>query len=108
MRTALWPADAGGGGLGGQDLARGRALKHARGAVPFLRYQEEGLPVGAAEHAREAAAVECDRLQHFATLADAHAALVGNVGVPDGVVGFETDTVGHTVAEVGPDASIGQ
>ena len=48
---------------------------------------------GAAEHAGEAAAVELDRLQHLAAFADAHAALVRDVGVPDGALGVEADAV---------------
>jgi hypothetical protein len=40
--------------------------------------------------------------------ADAHAALVGDVAVPDGLISVEADAVGKTVAPVGPDASIRQ
>jgi hypothetical protein len=39
-------------------------------------------------------AVEIDRPQHFATLA--------NASVPGGVVGVEADAVGDAVAEVSP------
>ena len=43
-----------------------------------------------------------DRLQHLTTLANAHAAFVRYVPVPDGVLGVETDAVGEVAAEVSP------
>src|SRR5206468_3566789 len=41
-------------------------------------------------------------LQHLTTFAHAHATLVRDVPVPDGVCGVEADTVGETAVEVGP------
>ena len=63
---------------------------------------EQRRPVRAAEHAGEAAAVERDCLQYFAAFAHAHAALVGDVGVPDRAFRVEADAVGDAVAERRP------
>ncbi len=65
-------------------------------------------PERPSECAREAAAVEFDRLQHLASLADAHAAFVGDVPVPDGALGVEADAVGDPLAEVRPDPAVGE
>jgi hypothetical protein len=64
--------------------------------------QEQRPPVLAPKHAGEAATVQLDRLQHLAALADPHAMLVGDVGVPDGAFGVYTDAVRVVAAEVGP------
>jgi len=72
------------------------------------RDHEQRSQARAAKRAGEAAAVEVDRLQHLTTLANAHAAPVGNVRVPDGAVGVEADAVGDAVAEVGPHPPVGQ
>jgi hypothetical protein len=61
----------------------------------------------AAEHAGEAAAVECDALQHSAAFAHTDTAFPGHLGVPDGALGVDTDAVGR-VAEVGPDPPTGE
>ena len=61
---------------------------------------EQRPPVRPAEHAGEAAAVERDCLQNFAAFAHAHAAFVGDVGVPDSAFRVEADAVGAAVAEV--------
>ena len=45
-------------------------------------------------------------LQDLAALANAHATLVGDVGVPDGVLCIEADTVGNAVAEIGPHSPV--
>ena len=88
----------------GQHLARPARLAHARRAAPLARDDEQRRAVGAAEHAREAAAVELDPVEDLAALADADAAPVGHVGVPDGTLGVDADAVRDAVAEVGPDA----
>ena len=75
------------------------------GAAPFVDGHEQRSPIGAAEHAGEAAAVELDRLQHLAALAHAHAALVADVAVPDGSLGVEADAVG-VVVDLGPRPSV--
>ena len=59
-------------------------------------------PVRAPEHAGEAAAVKLDRLQHLTAFADAHAALVGDVPVPDGALGVEADAVGDAAVRGRP------
>ena len=46
--------------------------------------------------------------EDVAALADADAALVRDVGVPDGSFGVDADAVGHSVAELGPDTTVGQ
>src|SRR4029077_8028046 len=76
--------------------------------VPFGREDVEGLSVGAAERAGEPAAVEVDCVEDVAAFAYADAALVRHVGVPDGFFGVDADAVGHSVAEFGPDATVGQ
>ena len=66
----------------------------------FLRF--------ATQHASETAAVDGDSLQHFAAFADAYASLVGNIGVPDGVIGIDADAVRDAVTEVSPHAPVRQ
>jgi hypothetical protein len=58
--------------------------------------------------AREAAAVQADRLEHLPALADAHAALIGDVGVPDGVLGVGAEAVRDAIAQIGPHAPVRQ
>jgi hypothetical protein len=70
--------------------------------MPLGSHEKQRPPVGAPEHAGEAAAIEIDRLQYFPALANAHAPLVGNVSVPDGVLCIEADTIGNAVAELSP------
>src|SRR5262249_17120865 len=77
-------------------------------ATPLGRYQEQRSVVYAPEHASETPAVKVDCLQRLTAFADAHASLVGNISVPDGIVGVEADTVGDAVAELGPPAPVRQ
>ena len=77
-------------------------------ATPLRRDQEQGSVAGAPEHAGETAAIDVDCLQHLTTFADAHAAFVGNVCVPNGVVCVDADAVRNAVAEVSPHTSIRQ
>jgi hypothetical protein len=74
----LRPADAGHQRLVDQHLSRSRLddILDSLGAAPVGRQHEQGPTVGAAEHGREARAVEIDSLEHFTALAD-----------PDAVVG---------------------
>ena len=58
-------------------------------ATPLGCHQERRTPLNAPEHASEAATVERDCLQHLTAFANAHAAFIGNVGVPDGMVGID-------------------
>jgi catechol 2,3-dioxygenase-like lactoylglutathione lyase family enzyme len=83
--VTLWlrPSDARGGSVDGEQLAGSRLGEHLLWALRLGRHHEERPPVGAAEGAREAAAIELDRLQHLASFADADAALVRDVAVPD-------------------------
>src|SRR4029450_12605017 len=98
------------GRLDSQYLSRSRArnLWDFIHATPFRCYNEQRFLVSAAEHAGKAATISIDCLQHLATFADAPAALVRNVRVPDRSVGIEADTVGSAFVEVGPDASVRQ
>src|SRR5207247_8138899 len=91
-----------------QHLAGLRPVGHVLRAPPLGRHQEERLPARATEHAGETAAVEVDRLQHLATRADPHAALVGDVPVPGGSFPVEADAIGDTVAQVGPYPAVRQ
>src|SRR6478735_21383 len=76
-----------------QHLAARFALAHALRPAPLGGHDAERPPVVAAEHAREAAAVDVDRLEHLAALAHAHAAAVRHVGVPDRAGLVEADAV---------------
>src|SRR5262245_15335772 len=86
--------------------ARLRNLGNLIHAPPLGRDHEQGFVVCASKHAREASAVKIDRLDHLSAFADADAALVGNVCVPDTTVGIQADTIGNAIAEVGPNSSI--
>jgi hypothetical protein len=66
----------------------------------FLRF--------ATQHASETASVDVDSVQHFAPFADVYASFVGNIGVPDGVIGIDADAVRDTVSEVSPHAPVRQ
>src|SRR5207253_204637 len=103
-RSWLRPADAGCGRVDGRHLPGPGFGEHVRRAFPLGRDHEERRSLVAAERTGEAAAVELDRLQHFGALADADAALAGDVAEPDRAVGVEADPVGDAVAEVGPEA----
>src|SRR5438067_805784 len=104
----LWPTGARCGRLGGQHLARSRPVRHILETMPLPRDEEERPPIDAPEHAREAAAVEFDGLEHFTPFADAHAPLVRDVRVPDGAVRVDANAVGGAVTEVGPHAPVRQ
>ena len=82
----------------------GRVLK----PTPFAHDHEQRPAIIAAEHAREAPAITIDALKHLAAFANAHASLVGHVGVPDGAFGIDTDTVRHSVPELGPGPAVRQ
>ena len=90
----LWPAHAWRRSLDGQHLTRPPSVGHGCGTTPLGRHQKQRPPVGASEHAGEAASIEIDRLQDLAALTNAHATLVGDVGIPDGVLCIEADTIG--------------
>ena len=96
----LWPAHAWRRSLDGQH--RPSSVGHGCGTTPLCRHQKQRPPVGASEHAGEAASIEIDRLQDLAALTNAHATLVGDVGIPDGVLCIEADTIGNAVPEIGP------
>ena len=71
-------------------------------ATPLGCHQERRTPLNASEHASEAATVKRDCLQDLTTFANTHASLIGNVGVPDGMVGINADAVRRAITEVGP------
>src|SRR5260370_25392220 len=104
--SCLWPAHAGRGCLEWQHLSGPPAVGQACGTTALGRHQKQRSPVGASEHASEAASIEIDSLQALAALANAYATLVGDVGVPDGVLCIEADTIGNAVAEVGPHSPV--
>src|SRR5260370_13996269 len=78
------------------------SVEHLLGATPLGSQHEQSLLVRPSEHAGEASTVKVDCLQHISTLAHAHAAFVGNVCVPDGLGGIDTNAVRNTVSEIGP------
>jgi len=91
----LWPAHAWRGRLHGQHLTCPPPVGHACGTAPLGRHQEQRSPISASEHAGEAASIEIDRLQDLPALANAHATLIGDVGVPDSVLCIEAYTIGN-------------
>src|SRR5215813_7357368 len=82
----LWPAHAWRGRLDGQHLTCPPPVGHACGTAPLGRHQKQRSPISASEHAGEAASIEIDRLQDLPALANTHATLIGDVGVPDSVL----------------------
>src|SRR5947209_7344822 len=104
----LRPPDAGSGRLGGQDSSCPRLgnLGDLLHATPLGRHDEQRSLVCASEHASKAAAINCDRLKHLTSFADAHASFVGNVSVPDSVIGVDADAVGSAATEVGPHPAV--
>src|SRR5882672_2791547 len=108
--SLLWPPDARRGPLDCQDLSRSRPRNFGDvlHATPLSRYHEQRSAVHAPEHAGETAAVKVDCLQHLTAFADAHAALVGNVSVPNSVLLVDADAVGNAAAEVGPHPPVRQ
>src|SRR5262245_21206875 len=71
-------------------------------ATPLAHDHEQRPAIVPAEHAGEASTIEIDPLKHLAAFANAHATLVGDVGVPHGAFGIDADSVRHAVAELGP------
>ena len=69
---------------------------------------EQRAAVGSAEHAGETAAIDRHRLQHLAALADPDTALVRHIGVPDGALLIQAQSVRHAVSQVRPDPAIAQ
>ena len=69
--VASGPPGSGGGGGNGEDLPGALLGGHALGAAPLGRHHEQRALLGSPEHAREAAAVEVDGLEHLAALGDA-------------------------------------
>src|SRR5438132_12747298 len=106
----LRPPDAGCRCLVGQDSSFPRLgnLGDLLHATPLGRHDEQRSLVYASEHASEAAAINADGLKHLASFADPHASFVGNVSVPDGVIGVDADTVGSAATEVGPHPAVRQ
>ena len=90
-------------GLEGEHLTGSGSVRHAGRTPPVGGDQEQRAPIGTAERASEAAAVELHRVEDRASLAYAHRALVGDVAVPDRPVGIEADAVGNTLAEPAQD-----
>src|SRR6516225_5641427 len=102
QRARLRPSAPWCGRFGRQHLTRSRALEHVRRPPPLRCDDEEHASVWAAEGTSEAAAINLDLLKHLTTFTDPHAALIGDICVPDGVLGVCTDAVGHAVSERGP------
>src|SRR5215510_43277 len=108
MSTSLWPARAGRRRLYRKHLSCSgmgdlRDLVHP---TPFGHDQKQRPVADAAEHTREAALVELDRLKHLAALADSYAPLVWNIRVPDRVFRIHRDAIRYPSLEVGPNPPI--
>src|SRR5262249_50660537 len=88
--------------ISGKHLARPRLREHVFWAVPLRRHHQKRAPVRSPKRARGAPAVKLDRLEPLAALANAYAALVRNVPVPDRALGVEANAAGHAVTEFGP------
>src|SRR5919204_5478721 len=98
LLRVLWPSDAGRGCLHSQHPP-GSSLGdfyHFLHTTPLCSNHEQRSFVLASEHTSEAAPIRVDRLQHLATFSDAHTTLVGNVGIPNGIVGVHANAVGST------------
>src|SRR5215831_6113173 len=106
----LRPPDARRGRFDGQHLSgsRSRNLRNVLHAAPLGRYQEQSVFARPSEGTGETAAVTVDCLQHVTAFADAHAALVGYVAVPDSVVGVDADSIRDDTAQVGPHPPVRQ
>src|SRR5258708_26382059 len=79
------------------------------GAAVVVGHDEQCPAVAPAEHAREAAAVDRDVVEHYATLGDTSASLTGNAGVPDRTFGVGADAVrGRPGPEIGPHPPLGE
>ncbi len=61
---------------------------------PVRGDHEESGAIRSAEHAGERATIEMDALQDLAALADAHAAAITDIGLPDRAITVEADAVG--------------
>src|SRR5262249_28544043 len=107
---SLSPPNMSGGPLYSKPLPRARLrnLGNLTHAPPLGRDHEQGFVACASEHARETTAVKIDGLLHLSAFADADAALVWNVCVPDTTVGIQADTVRNAIAEIGPNSSVHQ
>ena len=100
--------DARCGHLYAQYLACSWPVSHMRRATPLGCHHEQRPHVSASERASEAAAVQVDRLKHLATFANAYAALVRDVPVPDGAFGVEAYPVRDASGKVGPHSPVRQ
>src|SRR5437588_7505593 len=93
------------GRLEGDDLPGPRAVEHALRALPLRLGHEQRFAIRAAEGAREAHAVEIERLENLAALAHPYARLRRRS--PDGALGIHADPV-RTALELRPHASVRQ
>src|SRR5215831_11782506 len=102
----LWPSG----------MWRGRVHRHHPAALcpigrafdpaPFPRYDEQRCAIWPSEHASEAAQIRFDCLEYLAAFADAHAALIRYIGVPDGILGIDANAVGDAISQVCPCPSV--
>jgi len=86
--------------------ARPRHFGNFVHAAPFGGDDVQRFLRFAAQHAGETAAVDRYSLQHFTAFVDTQAALVGNIGVPDGIIGIDAYAVRDAISEVSPHAAI--
>ena len=83
-------------------------VRRAVGAVA-VGHDEQRPTVVAPEHAREAATVNVDGVEDFATFSDTGASLTGNAGIPDRPLDVAADAIrGRARSEVSPDAPVNE
>src|SRR5215831_17575876 len=106
----LWPPGMGRGSGHGEHYSRSclRNLRDLFHPTPFGCDHEQRLAIGAAEHARETAAVQLSGLEHLAAFPHSYALLVGNIRIPDRPFGICANAVWHALLEVSPDPPVGE
>src|SRR5215813_11180745 len=73
-------------------------ISRALDPAPFPGHDEQRCATWPSEHASEAAQFRFHCLEYLAAFADAHAALIRYIGVPDGILGIDANAVGAYVA----------
>jgi hypothetical protein len=81
-------------------------VEHVPGVPPFVDRHEQRAAIGASQCTGEASAVKLDRLKQLATVPNTHAPFVGDVAVPDGVLGVDADAVGDPIPQVSPESPV--
>src|ERR1700683_1922299 len=75
--------------------------------APFIGDHEQCAMVRTAEHAGKTSAIEFHCLEHFSTFPHTNTASVRNIGVPDRVLGIDTDPI-RVSFQRSPDSAVDQ